>query len=147
MARDFQITVDPELKKIQLRLEEFNQKSLDLIYYRLVWGGNKMRNSWINKMRRTPKTGRKYKRGKKFHIASSPGQPPAVDTGQYMRSLVIDNRADMVEVGVKSGAPYAKWLEQGTDKIEARPVMEPVANAWIPRIQRRIIDDLEKMRL
>tara|TARA_Y100000004_G_scaffold121708_1_gene136859 strand:- start:2316 stop:2744 length:429 start_codon:yes stop_codon:yes gene_type:complete len=41
-------------------------------------------------MRNTPKTGREYPRqqGKKTHIASSAGNPPAIDTGRLVNSIL-----------------------------------------------------------
>jgi hypothetical protein len=151
-GRDFIIKVEPEAKSIMFKLENFNQASLDAIHYRLVWGANRIRNRWINAMRRTPKTGKKYKRGGRWHIASSPGNAPAVDTGQYLRSIIMQDRIDEIEVGAKSGAPYAKYLETGTKRegkqvILPRPVMEPASNAEIPRIQERILYDLDRMKL
>lgn len=34
-----------------------------------------------------PGSGRRYKRGKKWHTASAPGEPPAVDRGDLRRSI------------------------------------------------------------
>jgi hypothetical protein len=95
-------------------LKGFNQRALDRLHFRLVEGANNIRNEMINLMRFTPKTGRRYKRGKRWHIASSAGNAPAVDTGQLLRSIVMDVRPSEIEVGSKSGAPYARYLEEGT---------------------------------
>ena len=151
--RDVSITIHPDKAVLNVKLKNFTQQALDRIHWRLVWGANRIRNRMINLMRHTPKTGKKYKRGKKWHIASSPGMPPAVDRGQLLRSIVMDEGIDYIEVGVKSGAPYAKALEDGTKKagrkrntiILPRPFLAPSANAEIPRIQRRIEDDLNRM--
>jgi len=143
----FTVTVDPKVKAINLRLVNWNQKALDSIHFRLVEGANRVRNHMINAMRRTPKTGKKYKRGKKWHIASSPGNAPAVDKNQLVRSIVMDVRLDEVEVGVKSGAPYAKWLEEGTPKMKPRPFLKPAAEAEVPRIRRKILFDIQKIKI
>lgn len=149
MSREFSITVKPDERKVRFRLNNFNQESLDAIHFRLVWGVNRIRNRMINAMRRTPKTGKKYKRGKKWHIASSAGNAPAVDTGQLLRSITMDDRLDAIEVGVKSGAPYAEWLETGTKdgKIKPRPFLGPAVNAEEQRIKERILYDLKRMGL
>ena len=49
----------------------------------LVIGANEIRNTIILSMRNTPKTGRHYKVSKtgKPHIASSPGNAPAIRSG------------------------------------------------------------------
>jgi len=143
----FKVEVKPEVKNIRLRLIKWNQKSLDQIHFRLVEGANRIRNHMINAMYRTPKTGKKYKRDKKWHIASSPGMAPAVDSGQLIRSFVMEVRTDEVEVGVKSGAPYAKYLETGTKKMMPRPFMKPAADAEIPRIRRKILWDIRKVKV
>jgi phage gpG-like protein len=156
---DFGVTVTPSFGTIKGKFEAFNQKSLDAIHFRLVEGGNRIRNKMIYLMQRTPKSGLKYRRGKapniKWHIASSPGNAPAVDSGELRRSITMFAGTDYVEVGVKSGAPYAPALEFGTDKagkkknvkILPRPFLTPATKAEIPRIQRRIVDDLTRFRI
>lgn len=155
MPDNFTVTVLPEEKKVVFKLNNFNQEALDAIHFRLVEGANNIRNKMINKMRRTPKTGKRYKRGKKWHIASSPGNAPAVDTGQALRSIVMEDRLDAIEVGFKSGAPYMAALEDGATGtgrsrkgvILPRPVLAPSVNSEAPRIERRILNDLESMKL
>ena len=154
MARDFEVTINPKFNIIKKNLNNFNQESLDRIHFRLVQGANEIRNVIINSMRRTPKTGNKYKRGKRWHIASSPGHAPAVDTGQLLRSIVMDERIDEIEIGVKSGAPYAAALEKGTRTagrsknviILPRPFLKPAADKRVPVIKRRIAWDIERIK-
>ena len=38
-----------------------------------------------------PKSGREYERGGEIHIASAPGEPPAIDEGTLKRSLTVRN--------------------------------------------------------
>ncbi|OGC76308.1 hypothetical protein A2619_05835 [candidate division WWE3 bacterium RIFOXYD1_FULL_39_9] len=155
MPKYISVKVEPDDKIISIKLNKFNQKALDAVHYRLVWGANRIRNRMINLMRHTPKTGKKYRRGKKWHIASSPGNAPAVDRGQLIRSIVMDEGIDYVEVGVKSGAPYAAALEEGTSKagrgrktkILPRPFLKPSVAAEMPRIESRIYYDLNRLGL
>jgi len=100
VARGFSVELKPDEAKVLFALKNFNQEALDAVRFRLVQGANNIRNEMINSMRRTPKTGKRYKRGKRWHIASSEGNAPAVDTGQLLRSIVMDVRADEVEVGL-----------------------------------------------
>ena len=46
----------------------------------------------ILSMLRTPKSGRRYKKKKVVHTASSPGNPPAVFKGRLLRSIQVDKR-------------------------------------------------------
>lgn len=66
--------------------------------------------------------------GGKLHIPSSPGYAPAVDTGDLIKSIVMDVRANEVEIGSnlkgKKGK-YPLWLEIGTKDMDARPWLEP----------------------
>ena len=77
--------------------------------------GNNVRNRIIEGMTREAKHGRYYRRGKKLHRASAPGEYPASDTGEMVRSLAFDLRPMEVEVGVSGGAPYARVLEFGSN--------------------------------
>lgn len=83
---------------------------------------------------RAPKHGRAYRRPNgRIHIASAPGESPAVDTGRLIRSLdVIERRtADGADAFVGTDVPYAAYLEEGTKdgRLAPRPFAEPAANA------------------
>jgi HK97 gp10 family phage protein len=87
--------------------------------------------------------GRAYKRGKKFHIASSPGYPPNVDTGT-LRATINHNPAGHLTYHITAGTNYAAYLEYGTTKMAARPFMGPVFTAWNQKIEA---DAKEKLDL
>lgn len=56
------------------------------------------------------------------HQASAPGEPPAKKTGELERSLFTRVTAsDSLFYG--ADAPYASFLEKGTDIMEARPYL------------------------
>ncbi len=80
----------------------------------------------------TAKHGRVYtKPGGGIHVASAPGEPPAIWSGKLRDS--IDIRYSMgglvAEIGVldSSNPPYAHRLEAGF-KVAARPYIKPVAD-------------------
>lgn len=84
----------------------------------------------------TPGTGRVYRRGRVFHRASAPGQPPAPDTGRYRSSWTF-------QVGEDSDGPYVDvgtndkrgpWFEFGTRRMQARPHARVAANRMAARI-------------
>jgi HK97 gp10 family phage protein len=77
----------------------------------------------VRSIQRGPKTGREY--GK--HRASSPGEPPASDTGNLARSVTVSDLTGEGEAVISVRAPYAAALEFGTDdgKILERPFLRP----------------------
>jgi hypothetical protein len=82
-----------------------------------------------------PKSGRRYPRGKdSFHIASAPGESPAVDSSNYTNSLqvITDNSLE-----AKIGTPllYPAFLEEGTDKIAPRPLWAKTAEESLPTLE------------
>jgi len=91
----------------------------------------------VDSIQRDPKTGRVYG----DHQASAPGQPPATDKGQLVRSITMSvEGTDGEVVGViRASAPYAAALEFGTTKIAPRPYMQPGLES-----QRRKIEDMFK---
>lgn len=61
------------------------------------------------------------------HQASAPGEAPANMSGKLKRSMnYAVHGYDEVEFGAGSEAPYAKYLEGGTERIEQRPFLSSV---------------------
>jgi len=71
-----------------------------------------------------PKTGREYKRGGKTHIASAPGEAPAVDTSQLTNSVQREPTGDASAV-VGTNVEQALHTEFGTSRMEPRPWLGP----------------------
>lgn len=67
--------------------------------------------------------GRRYKRGGKQHVASAPGQAPAIDYGFLINS--IQSTQEQNGASVWTNAEYAPPLEFGTARMGARPFMRP----------------------
>lgn len=66
------------------------------------------------------------KRRAKPHTASAPYDPPAVDTGALRRSIEAEPVKSKGQVNLFAGgheAPYALYLELGTQNMLARPFM------------------------
>lgn len=76
---------------------------------------------------------------------SSPGHPPAIQTGNLVRSVMIDD-SDIEQlrarVGVFSNAPYAGFLEGGTESMEARPFLKPAMDR-MQEVAGAILDDVK----
>lgn len=164
--------VQAELRDFANRVitfRELGQKTLRVLGNRaetrvmkiMVEGANEIRNDIILGMRNTPKTGKIYGKGYKnpkgkpvMHRASSPGWPPAVDTGDLLRSIIVDARWAEVEVGsIITNPAYPKFLEEGTRNMDARPWLWPAKTRNIPRIKaamtralREIADEMTDSR-
>lgn len=96
-----------------------------------------------------PKSGRAYKRGKapgvgkrgkrlkdrrKTHIASAPGQAPAVDEGALRASLNTEMTGETSAV-VGTNMEYAEALEFGTHKMAPRPFFAPAFEKAKPEFE------------
>ena len=62
----------------------------------------------------------------KFHVPSSPGQPPNADTHMLDRGIIAELPSPL-RATVTATAPYSAALEYGTSKMEERPYMRPAA--------------------
>lgn len=72
-----------------------------------------------------PKTGKIYKRGRKEHQASAPGEPPASDTGTLANRIIVSVDATKLSVKVIAKTLYSWFLEYGTKRMKPRPFMFP----------------------
>jgi HK97 gp10 family phage protein len=70
--------------------------------------------------------------GKRGVADTQPVEPR--DTGNMVRSTTYEVHSDGmgVDIGVTVDAPYAKWVEEGTSKMDARPFLEPTMMKDIP---------------
>lgn len=84
-------------------------------------------------------SGRRYRNG---HVASSPGQPPAPDTGHLRRSWRESSMAKANGLGrgisvllrITSDTPYAIYLNEGTSRMRPRPFIERIKTRATPKI-------------
>jgi HK97 gp10 family phage protein len=76
------------------------------------------------------RSGRIYTIGGSKHTASAAGEAPAKVTGNLARSVTVKVITNGFIIG--ETAPYARYLEFGTRKMEARPHVKPVIDdGWI----------------
>jgi HK97 gp10 family phage protein len=89
--------------------------------------------------------GREYKRGKKTHVASAPGEPPANDTGNLARSVavVVAQPGVLSTAYVNVGAPYGADLEFGTRNMEPRPFLQPSLDENAAKVGSVVQQELE----
>lgn len=69
---------------------------------------------------------------------SSPGQPPGVDRGTLRASIHWENTGSF-ERTIMDGVEYGVYLEDGTERMGARPFMGPA----FERAQARIESDAQ----
>ncbi len=105
---------------------------------RAARGLNYLRNAALQVLGQNG-SGRRYGR----HVASSPGQPPAPDTGNLRRNwrfmpvaVTPNGKGNGIRISLKmrSDVPYAMYLEKGTRKMAARPFKDRIRNKARPRI-------------
>ena len=90
---------------------------------------NYFRNEIEKDMRNTPKTGNEYKRGNKTHIASSEGNPPAIDTGRLVSSITVRPATAFGKTPtakVSTNVEYSQYLEI----VYNRPFMSKESKAF-----------------
>lgn len=89
-----------------------------------------------------PKSGRRYRIGsarrRRFHIASAPGEPPAVRSNVLRTRIRSATRRTIfgVEGLVGTNVVYAPFLELGTARMAARPIWR--------RVLRESTDDIRR---
>ena len=74
------------------------------------------------------KTGRVYRNGrtrtgrKRNHRSSASGETPANMSGNYRKNIGYQiHGSDNMQFGIRDGAPYAEFLEEGTSNMDPRP--------------------------
>lgn len=85
--------------------------------------------------------GRTYKRKKRYHIASSPGYAPNVDTGT-LRASIKWKPTGKLKYQISDGVHYGVYLEYGTSRMAARPFMGPVFTDWGGKIEKDARENL-----
>lgn len=86
--------------------------------------------------------GRTYKRGTRYHIASRPYNAPNTDTGALIGSIRHEAAGDLA-YRIVAGGVAAEYLEYGTAKMQPRPYMRPVFNAWRDKIEADAAKELD----
>lgn len=69
------------------------------------------------------KSGRQYFVNGARHTASAPGQAPANDTGELVRSIKVTKERNKSTINISKN--YAVFLEFGTSKMRPRPFIIP----------------------
>lgn len=157
--------LNKDLSRIGKELFKVATEVPDEITRRLAIGANDIRNTMVLEIMRGAKTGKIYlweaadekdkdiigfmpggggkwsfpiRKRDKPHQASAPGEAPATDKGELVKSLTFDVRNMEIEIGSEGGAPYAEYLEEGTPYMKARPFLMPA----VEKHQDEIVNDI-----
>ena len=106
----------------------------------IAYGINATRNTAVDNILRGAKSGETYVKynPRRTHQASASGQFPASDTGFLANNIVTSIQANGLEGEVISQAEYSQYLEYGTSKMGARPLLQPSLEQNRPKIRARL---------
>jgi hypothetical protein len=135
---DVKITEDtatPGFKKAAKAVGTGSQSALDAI-------GLKIQNTARLSMSHGSPTGRLYKRGRKMHRASAPGEPPATDRGRLVGSVVSKPGKGFVLIGTHLG--YGLYWELDAPTTARRPWLMPAVEKHQEEIEGRFVTEIER---
>ncbi len=122
MATQIQIDSKKRLQRVNKSIPKMGTQMMTFLEKELFRFTQDARTRIIKSMRDTPKDGNVYKRGSKKHIASSEGNPPAIDSGNLISRIIGVVQDDSAIIGVAKGAPYAEFLEPPLGNLN-RPLL------------------------
>lgn len=125
------------MDRVQAAIRAFGQEVMDGVEQAIEASALEALTDVRKAIQGPPKTGRLYKRGKKVHRASAPGEAPATDMGALVNSTYY-TKPDPFTAEIGSRLDYAFFLEFGSRKTAKRPAWLPAAERAAPRLQRRI---------
>lgn len=117
-------------KKITARVER--QQIRQFLNFAADETKEKFRDGVLNEK----KTGRRYRRRGRNHIASSAGQFPAKDSGRLLRS--VKKRVTAYDATVGTTVFYGKYLAEGTRKMRKRKMSGDAMRLAMPKIKSRV---------
>lgn len=137
------ITAKPGTKRVLIDIPKQLQKNRYALE-RALWDiGIEVLRETSRIIRSGKRTGRLYKYKKRNLRASAPGEPPRNRSGRLARSgdFKVRNWAEMV---VGQTAPYAKFLADGTRKMEPRPSMVTAIKNNARDAELAILENLQR---
>jgi len=144
------------LKSWNAKLGAISRKTRAEVHRALQRGAQSIADVAAAKIVDPPKTGKIYGRGTRgrkrkdgtwgtgsktlIHQASSPGQPPAADTGRLDQSMttVDASTGETIRFETGANAPYATPLELGSSKMKPRPFLAPSYEEVLPKVKEQV---------
>jgi HK97 gp10 family phage protein len=100
--------------------------------WRDVFAADKMAKEMKNSILSGAKSGRQYYINGARHTASAPGQSPANQSGDLVKSIKVSKERNKSIISISKN--YAVYLEFGTSKMRPRPFIIPAfmkTKQWI----------------
>lgn len=121
-------------RRIEKRFGKLPEKNAERACFKAA---NLVKNTALESILSGAKNGRAYKVGGVVRIASAPAQAPANQTGRLAGSLSArTEKQGKVVFGIASASTeYAAMLEFGTQKMAARPYMQPALDQNAEKIK------------
>ncbi len=138
---------DTELAAIIKQVQHWNKALIEDSEDILIDGVTKIKNDIIKSMQNTKRRHFAYtvKREGKEHWPSAPNNPPAIDSGDLLKSIQIDVRNMEVEIGSDiTKPPYPLYLEFGTKRMTKRPWLNPAVDRGLPGITKNLINRIKR---
>lgn len=138
---------DAELAAIIKQVQHWNKVLIEDSEDILIDGVTRIKNDIIKSMQNTKRRHFAYtvKRGGKEHWPSAPNNPPAIDSGDLLKSIQIDVRNMEVEIGSDiTKPPYPMYLEFGTKRMTKRPWLNPAVDRGLPGITKNLINRIKR---
>lgn len=130
------------LASLEKKLANLPTPAKERVKVVLDGGGTLLREDMKSSMAASPATGKRYG----DHVASSPGNPPRIDTSGLSNAIRKKKLEDgSISVGVfqeQYEAEQALALEFGTVFMEARPFATPAYIRTRPKIVKNVIKSL-----
>ncbi len=114
-------------RKVFVQIDDLNERTRRGIRQGFFQLGNQLVRTLSKQVLDKNKRGRTYTRKdragrRRRHVSSASGQSPANRTGNYRKNAGYQIRgAEQMEFGIRDGAPYALFLEEGTRTMAPRP--------------------------
>ena len=131
--------LNAKLTKLGKAFKNLDKSLLQEIQGVLYDSANSIRTDIVLSMRNTPKASHYYMRGNKRHYPSQEYKPPAIDSGDLVKSILFDATPTQLVIGsIIRNPDYPLFLEEGTKHIAKRPWLEPA----VYRAEHNIIEQL-----
>lgn len=151
----FKLDPNKKNRRVQIQIKNLDKITIRGIRQGFFKLGSALKNELNADVLKKDKTGKVYKvrtragrrgvgKGRR-HRSSAPGQTPANVTGTYRKNIGYEiHGSDKLEFGIRDGAPYAKFLEEGTGRMKPRPGLGNTVNKFQGQANEYFSGELEK---
>jgi HK97 gp10 family phage protein len=133
------------IKDLTKRLQNLSVKTVEGSLASVVDATLAVHTEAIKSIQEHRSSGRVYKRGNTYHIASAPGNPPNTDKGDLVKSIAFNIDVENLTGEVGSNSPYAAIQEFGSSRQEPRPWLLPALAKIAPEYAKRLKEILTKL--